>query len=49
MADIPLEKATPVEKQELKITKENAAQVTAFYLVQVYKSLVYLIKLLESK
>ena len=48
MADIPLEKAKE-EKQELKITTENAGQVTAFYTIQIYKRLGYLIKLLESK
>lgn len=47
MADIPLEKG-PL-KDELKITPENATVVTAFYTVQIYKRLGYLIKLLETK
>ena len=48
MADLPLEKG-PQTDQQLKITPENAAQITAFYTVQVYKRLGYLIKLLEQK
>ena len=48
MADIPLEKG-PQKDQELKITPENASVLTAYYTIQVYKRLGYLIKLLESK
>lgn len=48
MADIPL-KEGPQVGQEIKITPENAAQITAFYAVQIYKRLGYLIKLLEQK
>ena len=48
MADIPLEKG-PQKEQELKITPENAAQITELYSVHIYKRLGYLIKLLEQK
>lgn len=48
MADIPL-KEGPQKDQQLEITKENAAVYTAYYTIQVYKRLGYLIKLLESK
>lgn len=47
MADIPLEKGP--QNDQIKITSENAPQITAFYLVQIYKRLGYLIKLLETK
>jgi hypothetical protein len=48
MADIPLEKG-PQKDQEIKITAENAALYTAFYMIQTYKRLGYLIKLLEQR
>lgn len=48
MADIPLEKG-PQKEQEIKLTPENAAVYTAFYTIQTYKRLGYLIKLLENK
>ena len=48
MADIPLEKG-PQKDQEIKITAENAGILTAYYTIQVYKRLGYLIKLLEKK
>lgn len=48
MSDIPLEKG-PQKDQEIRITVENAPQITAFYAVQIYKRLGYLIKLLEQK
>lgn len=54
MSDIPLEgrkasKVTPKQEQKLEINKDNAAIVQAYYSVEIYKRLGYLIKLLEGK
>lgn len=54
MSDLPLEgrkssKVTPKPEQKLEITKENAALVQAYYSVEIYKRLGYLIKVLEGK
>lgn len=53
MADLPLEgrqsKVTPKKEKQLEITKDNAAVLTAYYLVEIYKRLGYLIKRIEDK
>lgn len=54
MADLPFEgrktsKMTPKPEQKLEITKENAALVQAYYSVEIFKRLGYLIKLIEGK
>lgn len=54
MADLPLEgrkapKVTSKPEQKLEITKDNAALVQAYYSVEIYKRLGYMLKLLESK